>query len=279
MSKIFDALQKASGDEPEKRPEGEHADLRDALPVETPSLPGKPIPEDPAPSPGAARVVPTGDGNLHREGSGEDTLARELANLRAGIDRRLPANAPRTLLFAGSVPGEGSSTVAARFARFLAEDPELSVALLDVDLRNRDPRTVDLTEEGRGVASLLAGRLSLAKAFRPTALSRLQVIPSEGASPDAYRLLTGDRIPGLLDGLRRSHPVCILDAAPILAAPETPVLAGRVDGTILVVRANRTKREVVQKALAQLRQYGAPILGVVMNRQQFAIPEFIYRRL
>jgi hypothetical protein len=50
-------------------------------------------------------------------------------------------------------------------------------------------------------------------------------------------------------------------------------------GTTVVVRSGRTKREVVQRSLDQLRKYGARVLGVVMNRQQYVIPEFIYRRL
>ena len=56
-------------------------------------------------------------------------------------------------------------------------------------------------------------------------------------------------------------------------------LAAQTDGTILVVRAARTKREVVQRALETMGKFQGRVLGAILNRQQYVIPEFIYRRI
>jgi capsular exopolysaccharide synthesis family protein len=186
---------------------------------------------------------------------------------------------PRVLLVVGSVPGEGASTVAARFAQRLGEDPQLRVLLVDADLRNADPRPVETVEAGAGFAAALSGHAALDAVVRPTDSPGLDVLPSEGVSPDPYALCGTERLPRLVDSLRGRGDYVILDGAPVLAAPETALLARAVDGVILVVRAGRTKREVIQRALERLAQNEARVLGVVMNRQRYVIPEFIYRRL
>jgi len=183
------------------------------------------------------------------------------------------------ILVAGSVPGEGASTVAARFAQFLGNDSRMHIALIDADLRNADPRPVEAVGLGEGLASVLAGHVAPASALRPSDMRGLDVLPSEGVAADPYALCTAEHLDPFLNYLRGQYHYAILDAAPILSAPETAVLAGDVDGVVLVVRAGKTKREVIHRAIHRLQKYHARVLGVVMNRQHYVIPEFIYRRL
>ncbi len=279
MSKIYDALRKASQEEGRGRAP---APAPAPVPFEgRPRMEPDPVVVSPPP----ASPPPAGRDDFLREGSEEElpplsgAFARELANLRASLEQILPDLPQRTILVAGTVPGEGSSTVAARLAQFLSEDPRLRVALVDADLRNADPRPVELVPVGEGFASVLGGSLRPADALRPASLGGLDVLPSEGVSSDPYALCTDEHVNVFLDYLRGQYHYALLDAAPVLSAPETAVLAGSVDGVVLVVRAGKTKREVVQRGLDRLRKYNARVLGVVMNRQQYIIPEFIYRRL
>ena len=53
----------------------------------------------------------------------------------------------------------------------------------------------------------------------------------------------------------------------------------KVDQVILVVRAHRTKRQVVEHAKDEITKHGGKLLGVVLNRRRFFIPDFIYKRL
>ena len=52
-----------------------------------------------------------------------------------------------------------------------------------------------------------------------------------------------------------------------------------VDGVVLVVQAERTKREVVQRSMESIANFQGNILGVVLNRKKYYIPEFLYRRV
>jgi len=60
---------------------------------------------------------------------------------------------------------------------------------------------------------------------------------------------------------------------------ELPVFCGVCDAAVLVVTANRTRRDSAISARDQLARYKVPLLGAVLNDRVFEIPEAIYRRL
>jgi Mrp family chromosome partitioning ATPase len=48
---------------------------------------------------------------------------------------------------------------------------------------------------------------------------------------------------------------------------------------VFVVLSEHTRQEVAKNARSQLESVGANILGVVINKKKYYIPNFIYRRL
>jgi hypothetical protein len=60
---------------------------------------------------------------------------------------------------------------------------------------------------------------------------------------------------------------------------ETPMLSSLCDAAVLVLSANRTRREAGLRAKEQLLRCRAPLLGAVLEGRIFPIPEAIYRRL
>lgn len=79
--------------------------------------------------------------------------------------------------------------------------------------------------------------------------------------------------------MRESFDFTLLDAPPITVDPESASLARWTDGVILVVHAGKTRWEVVEQAKVQLQLAGAKLLGVVLNRRRFAIPQWLYNSL
>jgi Mrp family chromosome partitioning ATPase len=71
----------------------------------------------------------------------------------------------------------------------------------------------------------------------------------------------------------------IIDGPPVTVYPETASLASVSGGAVLVVRAESTRREVVEESRNVLAESGVEIVGAVLNRRQYHIPGFIYRRL
>jgi hypothetical protein len=59
----------------------------------------------------------------------------------------------------------------------------------------------------------------------------------------------------------------------------TPVLCGLCEGAVLVLSANRTRRETALQAKATLQRFAVPLLGTVLTDRVFSIPDAVYRRL
>jgi Mrp family chromosome partitioning ATPase len=60
--------------------------------------------------------------------------------------------------------------------------------------------------------------------------------------------------------------VVIFDSPPVLSATDAALLANRLDGTLLVTDAGRTRREAALRSIDQLQRAGANLLGGVLNR-------------
>jgi non-specific protein-tyrosine kinase len=69
----------------------------------------------------------------------------------------------------------------------------------------------------------------------------------------------------LIDRLKDEADYVIFDAPPVLALTDAAVLATKVDGTILVLRAGKTSRDDAREAKEQLQKVRANLLGVVLN--------------
>ncbi len=83
----------------------------------------------------------------------------------------------------------------------------------------------------------------------------------------------------LVPELRHDHSFIVFDAAAILDSSIAIRLANLVDGVVLVVEAERARWEVVLHAKDVLLRANAKVLGVVLNKRRYHVPEWLYRRL
>ncbi|WP_066465332.1 polysaccharide biosynthesis tyrosine autokinase [Sanguibacter suarezii] len=100
---------------------------------------------------------------------------------------------------------------------------------------------------------------------RPTPVPNLSavVLAEEGMDPADY--LASARARQILDGLRASTEVVVVDAPPVLAAADATILGGYADGTVLVASVGRTARKVLTEAVARLQINNIAITGVVLT--------------
>ena len=79
--------------------------------------------------------------------------------------------------------------------------------------------------------------------------------------------------------LKNEFTYVIFDGAPINYYSDTILLGNLVEGIILTIYAGKTKREIVQNARFILDNAHINVIGVILNRRKYYIPEWIYRRL
>ncbi len=89
-----------------------------------------------------------------------------------------------------------------------------------------------------------------------------------------------DQFQERISKLRKHFTHILIDAPPINAYADAVLFGSRIaDGVVMVVEANKTRREAVQRAKGILDADGVRLLGVVLNKRTFPIPDRLYRRL
>src|SRR5205823_1138805 len=92
-------------------------------------------------------------------------------------------------------------------------------------------------------------------------------------------LLNSDRMKLEMAELRNEFDYVILDGPPLGPYSDALAVAQLADGIVLVVEANATRREAATKAASSLRSARIKILGVVLNKRTFPIPNALFKLL
>lgn len=196
------------------------------------------------------------------------------------LHRSLGLGGKGSILLAGPSGGEGVSTVATELALFLSARGQRRTLL--VDAHRADPAlTRILGAEGRpGLAEVLDGSGAPSEFVRPLREPSLSFLPSGGTrGDDRVPLLDRDTVAARLGRLREAFEFVVFDAPPVSATSDSLILASCCDAFVLVIEAERTRREAAESAVARLREAGVPLAGAFLNKQRFRIPETIYRRI
>ncbi|SNR76970.1 polysaccharide biosynthesis tyrosine autokinase [Blastococcus mobilis] len=188
--------------------------------------------------------------------------------LRAVRGRLLHAHRdtpPRVLVVTSALRGEGSSVLAANLAVTVAQAGARTL-LIDADVRNPSvSRYLDLPED-TGLTDVLSGRASLEDAVRPWGEDSLLVLTAGSVPLDPSALHDSLSLRALVDTLKDSYDVVIIDAPALAPVADAAVMAAWADGCILVTRYGGTPREHLSGAAAVLARERAELLGVVLNR-------------
>ncbi len=214
---------------------------------------------------------------LHDSGM-EDLPA--FRQLRDNLLLRSQGEGLRTFAVCKAQTGEGSSRVACHLAIAFASDPRVRVALVDGDFHHPGLHDYLRVNQANGLYDTLHdGAESVKERIKTTALPNLVVVTSGELPTGPAFPVDPIHIGHILQRLLSQFSIVIVDTAPVLGDTTAATIASQCDGTLLVVHAEQTRREVAQDTQARLQQAGANLLGVVLNRRQFPIPEFLYKRL
>ncbi|CUH94477.1 hypothetical protein P22_0543 [Propionispora sp. 2/2-37] len=171
----------------------------------------------------------------------------------------------KVIMFTSAGPDEGKSTTAANTAVALAQSGK-SVLIVDCDLRKPVQYRI-FAKKNRGVTDILIEEnITAAQLIVDTTIPNLRVLPSGPIPPNPSELLGSQSMTKLLEELKQTADVIIIDAPPAIAVTDACVLASKVDGVILVLGAGLVRPDMARKAKELLIKAQGEILGVIMNR-------------
>lgn len=175
-----------------------------------------------------------------------------------------------------AVSGEGKTTISLGLALAIAQDlPDRRVVVVETDLW-RPVLAKDFgIDQTPGLVDSLLDRVPALETLRATSLDNLSLVVAGVPTAGAQRLLRSARMPQVIEELRRTHDVVIVDTPAILAHSEVALLARMVDDVVFVVRTGVTPAHDLTAGMARLQ--GARIRGVVVNDARSSVPGAIRR--
>jgi capsular exopolysaccharide synthesis family protein len=162
--------------------------------------------------------------------------------------------------------GEGKTITSINLAGTFAQSPDARVLLVDADVR-RPAVTAYLGLGARATPGLVDALLdrtrSVADVARCHPRLNLWVLPAGHSPLPAWQVFQAPRMGELLDEARRTFDYVVVDTPPVLPVPDTRLVAGWVDGVLLVVAAHKTPLKLLEEALTALDP--AKVMGLVFN--------------
>ena len=170
------------------------------------------------------------------------------------------------LLVASSVREEGKSVVAANLAISIAQTGR-KVLLVDADCRNSSQHKLLDLDSHMGLIDILARNAAWSDVVRSTAIHNLYAITcgGEGPQPDPSALLISSHLEHFIKVSREQFDVVVFDSSSATLASEPAAIGSKVDGVVLVVKANDTQEDVILQAKQRTQNSGGNIFGVVLN--------------
>lgn len=216
---------------------------------------------------------------VYPKGGGHTLLWHQGVNsIAINVKMKMGEGKKGTVLFTSSVFGEGTTTICSNVARALAKIHSGNVLLLDCNVQAPEIHKLFRTEVSPGLTDILLGKINWEEAIRKSNLKNFFILTCGQSIQEPLSLLSSERMEGLLTVLKTDFDFVVLDTPPVLMSAEAEMIVSKVDVSVLVIKAQATRREVVMRAVERMIQY-KEFMGAVFNQQEFIIPQFLYKRL
>ncbi|MCI5726366.1 MAG: CpsD/CapB family tyrosine-protein kinase [Clostridium sp.] len=179
-----------------------------------------------------------------------------------------------TLAVTSAEPGEGKSTVAGNIAIAFSQSEKKTI-IVDCDLRKPSLHKKFKISNTTGVTEVLIGKEKLEDTVYKFS-DNLDVLTSGKLPPNPSEMLGSKTMERLLEVLKEKYDMVILDTAPLQAVTDAQILSTKIDGIILVVRAEATKKDSVVAAKGLLDKVGANVVGTVLNGVENSRRKYYY---
>jgi polysaccharide biosynthesis transport protein len=174
----------------------------------------------------------------------------------------------RTFLFTSALPQEGKTFCSLNYAVSLAQQG-LRTVVIDGDLRRPAVEETILGKRVRsvGVSDYLTRKKMFDEIVQATDTPNFSYISAGTTAPNPAELLAQRGFDSLIEEALRQFDRVVVDSAPIHAVSDTLLMLGQIQTVCLVLRACKTPRKGIARAILMLQKANAPLGGLILNRQ------------
>lgn len=200
-----------------------------------------------------------------------------LLSLYQRIDGAVHTDGAKLVGFANAQAGNDSAILLCEFAKLAALRLNKRVLVVAPGPASQVNRIFSATGP-QGWENVVSGELPVHEVIHRVgdAMAVTQLTVSEMALP---AILSSSGFKSHLERLRNEYDLVLFDAPSLGNPADLVMLAGVVDGVVIVVEAGKSRRPAVRYGVEQIAAQGGRVLGIVLNRRRFYIPSFLYQRL
>jgi capsular exopolysaccharide synthesis family protein len=216
-------------------------------------------------------------GLLQAQFRGSDSLEpiqESYRALRTRLLRLRSAQGLRSIVITSAVQGEGKTLTSLNVAMCCAQLYDMRVLLVDSDIRSHGLTHLIGSPAGLGLSEILAGTCAPEEAVLSTDLPNLHVLTAGTPTAPPAELLASLRFQEFIGWSTETFKLVILDAPPVLNLADVEIITASCDGVLMVVRAQKTRRDVLQKSAGQIDS--KKLLGVVYNAAENVHHHYTY---
>jgi Mrp family chromosome partitioning ATPase len=199
--------------------------------------------------------------------------ARHLAlRVRAELERRHS----RSVAVISALHDEGKTTVAGNLAIALCSLSQgRSIALVDLDLRRPSlAKALGVTVK-IGIDDVVAGDKPLGEACISFDRPLLDAYPVRQSRASAHELLVRATLESTLRELERRYEIVVIDTAPVLLVPDTPILLECMTAAVAVARAGRSRTQAFKRMCEMIP--AGKLIGAVLDEGKLPAKAASYR--
>jgi non-specific protein-tyrosine kinase len=199
----------------------------------------------------------------------DEAVREAYRRLRINLLFATPDEELKTVVITSVRASEGKTCTAANLAVALAGS-DRRVLLIDADLRKPDQHRLFETSLEGGLSELILKRPTQAQVplngLRPTQFANLSLLTSGTVPANPAELLASKRGMAVLKAIGPEQDLIVIDTAPAGLVTDPLSVAAGASATILVVEAGKTKASQAAGTIDSLREVGANVIGVVLNK-------------
>ena len=204
-------------------------------------------------------------------------VAEQYRTIRTNLLSLSPDSPLQAIQFTSSLHSEGKTITTANLAFALAQEHDKKTILIDSDMRKPAIHKLMNIPKEPGLSEILTKDYDFENFIQKPLAGGLYVIPAGKGPANPSELLSSTRFRKTLARLRTEFDYILFDVSPVIPVTDASVLGKLLDGTILVIRANRTQAVDVERAYSLLKEAQAKPIGAVLTCVVSYIPYYLYR--
>ena len=115
----------------------------------------------------------------------------------------------------------------------------------------------------------MSGKIKFDQMIKPTKTKNLSFITSGSIPANPDEVLESKSFSKFLQSIKDFFDIIIIDSPPIVAVIDSEILAKQVDGTVLIISADKTEKRLMKDAVELLKRSKTKFLGSVLNNFKY----------